>query len=333
MERIKEIWSQLEQNNLATAGLAKVRYSDSSLCDIFLGIKFPEKQRMNILRIPYELGKDFLFKYEFKGLKLDKVQDPNDPKYILLSLVLIDSQFIDVFDTFILDLISAVINESDVKTILRNYSNRLNKWQSFFEKFRPQGLTPEEQRGLFGELFFMRRFLGSNSDYQNVIVSWVGPELQIRDFQCGKWSVEIKTTYGNNHQKIQVSNERQLDTTNLDDLFLFHLSLEVRQKSGETLNQLVDDLSEILNSDIGARGEFQNKLIEAGYLSAQRVLYQDLGYYVRQATFYKVEGEFPRMEEKDVPDGVGDVKYSIIVSQCSGFIKNESEVLKALNFI
>jgi hypothetical protein len=332
MQRIKDIWAQLERDNLASVGLAKIRYSDSSVSDIFLGVKFPERQRMNILRIPYELGKDYLFKYEFKGLRLDKVQDPSDSKYILLNLILVDNQFVDVFDTFVFDLISSVINELDVRTMLRNYSNRLNKWQSFFEKFKPQGLTPEEQRGLFGELFFMRRFLTSNPDFHSIIVAWVGPELNIRDFQFGKWSVEVKSTFGNNHQKIQVSSERQLDTANLDNLFLFHLSLEIRHKSGETLNQLVDDVTNMLNLEIRARSAFQDKLVEAGYLTTQKHLYQETGYYVRQATFYRVEGEFPRMEERDIPKGVGDVKYSIIVSQCSGFVRDESEVFRIINF-
>ena len=105
MQRIKEIWNQLEKDSAATSGLSRLRYSDKSRCDIFLGIKFPEKQRIIILRIPFEVGRGFQFRYEFKGLKLERVQDPDDPKFTLLNLVLIDSQFTDIFDSFISDLI------------------------------------------------------------------------------------------------------------------------------------------------------------------------------------------------------------------------------------
>jgi hypothetical protein len=332
MERIKEIWSQLEVNSSVIAGLFKLRYSDTSKCDVFLGVKFPEKLRIFILKMPFNIGKEFNFKYEFRGLKFEKIYDPEDSKYLLLNLVLVDKQFKDIFDTLVADVLNAVIDESIAKVILKNYSNRLIKWQSLFEKFKKQGLTPEEQRGLYGELFFMRKFLQANYDFSNIIFSWIGSEKQIRDYQYGSWSVEVKTTHGNNHQKVQINSERQLDTTNLENLFLNHLSLEVRQQSGETLNQIVDSVIEILSSDFNALSLFRSKLLESGFFEHHRQLYADIGYFIRQEIFYKVENDFPRIEEKDIRKGVGDVKYSIVVSQCTHFIKSEQEIFQTLIF-
>lgn len=332
MERIKEIWLQLEENNTVIAGLFKLRYSDSSKCDVFLGIKFPEKHRLLILKMPFSIGKEFDFKYEFRGLKFEKIYDPDDSKFLLLNLVLVDKQFTDIFDTLVIDVLNAIINESVAKVILKNYSNRLNKWQSLFEKFKKQGLTSEEQRGLYGELFFMRKFLQANLDFNNIIISWIGSEKQIRDYQYGSWSVEVKTTHGNNHQKVQISSERQLDITNLDNLFLYHLSLEIRQQSGETLNQIIDSVIEILSSDYNALSQFRGKLLESGFFDHHRQLYNDVGYFIRQEIFYKVENDFPRIEEKDIRKGVGDVKYTIVVSQCSHFIKTEHDIFQTLIF-
>ena len=76
MERINQIWANLESNNATVPGLFKLRYSEESNCDVFLGVKFPEKYRMLIIRSPLEIGKSFKFKYEFKGLKFDKIYDP-----------------------------------------------------------------------------------------------------------------------------------------------------------------------------------------------------------------------------------------------------------------
>jgi len=332
MERIKQIWEKLEENSSDIPGLFKLRYSETSKCNVFLGVKFPEKYRMLIIKAPLAIGKEFNFRYEFRGLKFDKIYDTDDSNFILLNLALVDKQFNDIFDILITDVLASVINESDIKIILKNYSNRLIKWQSLFEKFKQQGLTSEEQRGLFGELFFMRKFLQDNSDYKNVILSWTGPEKQIKDFQFGRWSVEVKTTHGNNHQKVHISSERQLDTTNLDNLYLNHLSLEVRQQSGETLNQMVDSVIEILNKDFTALNQFRNKLIEAGFFDHHRQLYTDIGYFIRQDVFYKIENLFPRIEERDIRDGIGDVKYSIIISQCSDFIRGDDEVFNNLIF-
>ena len=71
--RIKQIWEQLEANDSTIAGLFKLRYSDTSKCDVFLGVKFPETHRMFIIRVPFLIGKEFNFHYEFKGLKFDKI--------------------------------------------------------------------------------------------------------------------------------------------------------------------------------------------------------------------------------------------------------------------
>src|SRR5947207_3485997 len=107
----------------------------------------------------------------------------------------------------------------------------------------------------------MRKFLQANSDFKNIVISWISSEKQIRDYQFGRWSVEVKTTHGNNHQKVHINSERQLDATNLDNLFLNHLSLELRQQSGETLNQMVDAVTKILSSDFSALSSFKSKLI------------------------------------------------------------------------
>lgn len=330
MERIKEIWVQLENNTSTVAGLFKLRFSEISKCDLFLGIKYPENYRLLIVKTPFSIGKDFNFKYEFRGLKFDKVYDTDDQGFLLLNLVLVDRQFKDIFDTLIADIISSIINETDLKYILKNYTNRLLKWQSLFERFGKQGLDPEEQRGLFGELYFLRKYLNSATDYNQVLNSWVGPAKEIRDFQAGSWSLEVKTTHGNNHQKVHISNERQLDTSNLENLILYHLSLEVRQQSGETLNQIIDSITELLINDFISLNSFKSKLIEAGYFDIHRQLYENAGYFIRQEVFYKVENDFPRIEEKDIRNGVGDVKYSIVISQCTEFIIDEDETFQII---
>lgn len=330
MERIKEIWNILENNTSLVSGLFKQRYSDKSTCDVFLGIKHPENYRMLIIRTPFSVGKDFNFKYEFRGLRFDKVYDTDDTSFLLLNLVLVDRQFKDIFDILISDIINDIIALTEIKVILKNYTNRLLKWQSLFEKYGQQGLSPEAQRGLFGELNLLRKYIQYHNDFLHVLHSWVGPANEIRDFQAGSWSLEVKTTHGNNHQKVHISSERQLDTSNLENLFLYHLSLEVRQQSGETLNQIVESVMELLKTDFGALNIFKSKLIEIGYYDIHRQLYENTGYYVREAHFYKVEKDFPRIEEKDIRNGIGDVKYSIVISQCSEYLVIEDDVFQIM---
>ena len=76
--------------------------------------------------------------------------------------------------------------------------------------------------------------------------------------------------------------------------------------------------------------KFKSKIYEVGYFEQQRSLYDGKGYFIRQDVFYKVENDFPRIQENEIRVGVGDVKYSIILSQCLGFVKNENAVFNTL---
>ncbi len=53
-------------------------------------------------------------------------------------------------------------------------------------------------------------------------------------------------------------------------------------------------------------------------------IYQNTGYNIRQETIYRVEGEFPRIMENEIRDGVGDVKYSIVISDCLSYVATEA---------
>ena len=144
------------------------------------------------------------------------------------------------------------------------------------------------------------------------------------------WALEVNTTHGNNHQKVQISSERQLDITHLDKLFLYHLSLEKVQESGERLNQIIASINTILEDDAIALNRFKSKLYEAGYFEQHFSLYDWIGYFIRHDTFYIVENEFPRIQENEIRSGVGDVKYSIILSQCEAFKQTEQSVFETL---
>jgi hypothetical protein len=102
--------------------------------------------------------------------------------------------------------------------------------------------------------------------------------------------------------------------------------LEQQQNSGETLNDIVDSVTDILRTETIALNKFKSKIYEVGYFDLRRNLYENIGYHIRQDEFYKVEKDFPRIEENDLRIGVGDVKYSIILSQCAPFSISESEV-------
>lgn len=331
MNRIKEIWKKLESNPAIVAGIEKIRFSENSPCDLYLGIKTPENLRLFAVRISLKNGKNISGIRNIRGIRIEKILDNQKEGFLLLNLILSENHYQDIFDVLISDIISHIVNLTDEKEIIKNFYNRLNKWQTLFEKFNPEGLSPEAQRGLFGELTMLKKLVSLSTDKNTVIQSWVGSVPAIQDFQMNNWALEVKTTSGNNHQKIHISNERQLDESIVANLFLFHLSLDVRQGNDVTLNRIVDDIRDGLKEESVAFISFNHKLIKGGYFDIHRELYAEIGYAIREANYYKIQGNFPRLKEENIPPGVGDIQYTVNISGCEEFFVSESDVLKLIS--
>lgn len=315
MTKIEHIWVALENENSNYSGLLYKRYSAGIVPDVYIAIKFPEKLRCIALKI----GVSFSFEEnqwnKLKDIKIETLPDDGDVSKKFLLILLLNKQHKDIFSTLCEDLIFGISEVSTEQNLVETLLERLEKWQSLFEKVGRQGLSDESQRGLYGEIYFLRFFLNNSSEINKCVKSWLGPEKAIQDFQYANWAVEVKTTHGNNHQKIHITSERQLDDSIIDKIFLFHLSLDIRVGNGETLNTLIDAVSELLIENTIASNLFKLKLLECGYFDIHKSLYEEKGYTIRQENIYRVSGAFPRIIENQIPTGVGDVKYSIILSE------------------
>lgn len=331
MMKIKQIWSELENDKSFNKGLLIRRFSGSVLPDIFIAMQQPEKLMCIAASVSSEIPINIASFANLMEIQLDVVPDINQNGKNLLVFKLINNQHKDIFAVLCEDLIHAVSEENNEKKLVQTLLNRFEKWKSLFSKFIIDGLTPEEQRGLYGVLYFLRLFLLHKNVEPNVLNAWVGGSRELRDFQYNNWALEVKTTIGNNHQKIHISSERQLDTTHVENLYLFHLSLEKVQESGETLPRIISSIQEILINDTFSLNRFKAKLYEAGYFEHQKDLYGKIGYHIRQENFYKVENQFPRIQENELRNGIGDINYSIIISQCQDYLQSQIQVINNLS--
>jgi hypothetical protein len=331
MTKINQIWEELENDKSFSHGLLLRRYSGAVLPDVYVALQHPEKLLCIYIAIDEKTDVNTSGFANLQEIQVDLYASPNEKSKNILIFKLLNFEHKDIFAVLCEDLIASIASETNEKNVIKEVLNRFEKWKSLFNKISLQGLTAEEQRGLFGELYFLRKFLRVNNDFLSVVNNWIGTEKQVRDFQSSTWAVEVKTTHGNNHQKVHISSERQLDISNLDSLFLYHISLEQLQNTEETLNDIVDSVAEILKLETIVLNKFKSKLYEVGYFDLQRNRYENIGYRIRQDIFYKVENDFPRIEENDIRSGVGDVKYSIILSQCTPFAISETKMFDIIN--
>jgi hypothetical protein len=304
------------------------RFSSDVLPEIFVALKTPEKSRGILISISKSIRLDISAYSTLRDISIDTFDDDKNPTKRILFLKLLDSQHKDIFSVLCEDLILSVAQITNEKALIKELLNRFEKWKSLFDKAASQGLSKEEQIGLFGELFFINKCLQNTEKYLDVVNSWVGSEGESKDFQLGKWGVEVKTSAGRSNEKINISNEQQLDTSGFEKLFLYHLSLYSKQEDGETLNEIIGSISTILTTDFNALNRFKNKLLLAGYFNQHSYLYEKIGYLFKEENFYEVKDEFPRIQEKDIKTAITDVKYKISLSQCSEFLITEKVVFQ-----
>lgn len=184
------------------------------------------------------------------------------------------------------------------------------------------GLSEERARGLFGELWFLRRWMGAPS---SVTVSrWKGAESAIQDFEWEGELVEVKMrTARTGPVTHKISSLDQLASPERGRLWLFSLHAVEDGQSSNSLPSLVNDLRGQLGSDPVALDAFHRKLAEYGYSPAQSLKYSR-GYRVQAERLYEVREGFPRLTRSSfpagLPAGVDDVQYSVDMAACESFL-------------
>ncbi len=330
MTKIEKIWQELEGDSSLYSGLLYKRYSGKIIPDVYVALKAPERLRC----IAAHLGISFEFDTKtwnkFRDIKIQRIPDEKNKDKQFLVIMLLSNNHMDVFSTLCEDLILKIAGVTEEKSLVQELITRLERWHLLFEKLGRQGLSEEAQRGLYGELYFLRKFLNECTDAEYCINSWRGSEKAVQDFQYSDWAVETKTTSGKNQQKLHISSERQLDTKLVPDIFLIHLSLEIRENYGETLNNIVEELTNILSDSLAALSVFRLKLLEAGYFNHHYNEYEEKGYSIRQENIYRITDDFPRITENMIPAGVGDVRYSLILSANESWLTEEEQLFEKI---
>ena len=327
---IDSLWLLIDQD-LQTGGLNQTGWmlrlaQPTANCLLFAGIELSTKRKALLIRLPigliphprqWPLCKGlFPFSFESDGCHY-------------FGVALKDNIFSDVFTSLAEDLLRRVSEASTESDQCNAFLGQLARWQRFLSVTQ-LGLTEEQQRGLWGELVFLRDHLlpvfGTHS-----VFGWKGPELAHQDFQFPWGAIEVKTTLTHQPQVVRISSERQLDYSSWPTLFLIVLGLESKELLGDSLPQLVASIRGKLVADKLVAEQFEDLLLLAGYLETHANRYLDRGYITRSETYLQVRQGFPLLAESDVPLGIGNVSYSLTIASCTNFVINSLEFKNALS--
>jgi len=325
-EQLNKIWTEIEGRSVDSSsyeGVLRQRIPGKWNSEYFVGISLPQRERFFYFPVETEFlpsSRDFS---AARGFKSERVQFPGASQPSIL-LRLLDASFKDVFTSLVVDLVHSM-NDADTQgKMVKVFLNRLRRWQYFMKGFREEGLSADEQRGLYGELHFFEAVLFPRHGAMS-ISAWTGPDRVHQDFQFNQCAVEVKTSIQKQPQIIAIANEKELDEVPFSHLFLWHASLDQNQTSGESLNEKIVRIANLISEEAEASSLFADKLREYGYLDAQAHLYENIFYAVRRCAFYHVRDEFPRILVRDLRLGVGQINYGISIDVCSEYSVDENK--------
>lgn len=329
--KIEAIWQSFENEGHSKSGIILRRFSAEIIPDCFVSMRMPEQIKSIAFRISNN-DIDISDLKDLKDIKTEIIPEESHKGRYLILISLLDNSLSSIFAVLSEDLFNTVFLLESESEFIRSLQNRFIKWKELFILARSSGLSPEKQLGLFGEIFFLKKLIKQTHQIKDCLTIWIGPDNGIRDFEKDNCAIEVKTTKTHNQQKIHINSERQLDTRLLDDLFLFHLSVEQRNSEEFSLNTLVDEIVSMIGDNVICQNLFKLKLINVGYFEHHRNQYQNTSFLIRDEELFCVNDDFPRIEEKDLMKGVGDVKYSIVFSSDTEKYKtNLSQIIQKLD--
>ena len=193
-----------------------------------------------------------------------------------------------------------------------HFDDVMTEWKSFFERWRAP-LSPEEQRGLLGELVVLENLLENGQ--ANLVKGWLGPSGSLHDFETEEWHIEVKTSLRAN-PTASIHPLSQLDP--IDKPFDL-VVVKIQRGEGMTLPEKVNQMvkHEKIKSSSSNLLHFQKMLEEIGYDDT------DAHHYPSQ---YKEETECIRLDVNsattllqtnriDSTVMVDDVRWRLLSSQ------------------
>jgi hypothetical protein len=242
------------------------------------------------------------------------------------ELVCVDEPLEPIFAHVCLDVIEFTTGSDTPGKAARA---RFDRWRLMMATQRSPKLSQSALVGLFGELTTLKTIVASanvpSTDY------WTGPDRAIHDFVYGENAIEVKSTVSRNEILIEIHGALQLDSSNLDILWL---AVHQLQKSG--VGATIDELLE----EIVALGVDRIALYEKcsciGYEWAESEKYLNDRFIVWNTNWYLVDHCFPKITPSSfemgvVPAGVTRLRYSVDLTGQSPAALADEQVQAAIS--
>lgn len=318
MVNIKDIW---EAQKPTGDIIIKTKIEDVPHLNCFAGTNHITGQHLYLMSVSKNVEIPELKNYHFKGVEIFYIETDNDFE---LNIYLLDSDLKDIFSLFIQNILEDIIDSVTESEAITKTLNVISKWKKLFDKINFNGLSLEQQKGLIGELLFINYLLDNQKSTSFVLNGWTGPDFEDKDFDFGTTGIEVKLT-SSKYPKLKITNERQLDPQNFNELFLILYTAEDVKENGFTLNSLLEQTKQKISPNLDELKFFEERLLLLGYLEDDKEYYNKM-YSLKKVFTFVVTSDFPKIVTSQLPSGVYNTSYFIELSAVEGFSIDIDEI-------
>lgn len=232
---------------------------------------------------------------------------------LFVEIACLEPQGHAALDVIIGELIAALEAGASIGRV-RLVQGVLAKWRRFWAGMSQGVLSTEQQLGLFGEIWFLSRWLSPSVGVTKAVQMWRGPTGARNDFEAHRLGIEVKTSGRVDASHVIHGLEQLLEPLG-GTLLLFSLSVRDEASGAETLPRVVEEMRGRLADDDNALSQFDTNLYAAGYDDRLASEYAKLVLRIRDEGLYRVIEGFPRLVPSSMvsglPPGVSAVTYEL----------------------
>jgi len=323
---LNDLWSQLSSESKSQQRQGTLKKSIFRKVGLSIGYDTKDNKKLLLLDIESEgMINDAHFP-QWEGTLIETRKTGENSHVIALKLL--NEDYISIFNSLITDLLEKIKDAKSNREAVTCFADTLYEWYEFFKKHGIKVLSENRQRGIYGELYFIKNHLLYRMDAMKALNSWQGHELKHHDFSFPNGVLEVKTTIRKAHKKVKIASEKQLDNTGFPHLYLYCITLNMDSNNGQSLVELVQELEDHFSQFPNVGVLFNNFLINTGYLTDHEKYYQRNKYIFKQEFLFDVGDDFPKIT--DPPEGVGDVQYSLMIGSVLPYQIETSEIDKLI---
>lgn len=228
----------------------------------------------------------------------------------VLTLTLQDARFREVFIRLASHVVARSRDAESEPEALKIVDQIIDQWRRMMTPRPSRRLSLEALRGLVGELWFLLHRQSAGTAFTDALDGWLGPLGEPQDFWSAERGFREVKSVGPSAPAVKISSAEQLDPEPMSLMVLEVPQVPEATARAETLVSLANAARDRLDGENRKPDDLAFRLERLG-VDLTDTWYAEQWFRVDSVAEFRVSGSFPRIPARELPLGVGKVRYQI----------------------